>query len=77
VWDGIKPGFWDSPNTLNASTIGSVFDPFKSSFNLFQGFFARFHQAQGKFLLKIVAPHVGHVDGHAGQLTARFRTVFF
>src|SRR5688572_17822789 len=70
--DGIQSRLEDFAFAIEADTIGPFLNSLKSGFNLVEGRFLGFHEGEREFLLEIIGPYVGHVDGHARQIAARF-----
>ena len=72
MWKDLETSLGNLRLTFSADTIEPSFDALKSSFDLVEGRAVVLHQAERELLLEGVGPHVGHVDGHAREIAARF-----
>src|SRR5688572_25387171 len=71
VRDRIEAGLGNFRVAVDAGTIGTILDSFKSTFNLFQCLFFALQKAQSKLLLEVVCAHIRHVHWHTREVTAQ------
>lgn len=67
---GFESGFADGFTGAFADAVGSVLDFRETVVEIAEELAVFFHEAEREFLLVIVGPHVGHVDGEIGKIAS-------